>query len=111
MRIETHKHGAVSVVKPGGSIAGDDAGKLREHLLAARTESLGRVLLDLASVPLLDSRTLEVMLEIAELQADGGRTLKVCGLREVVREVLELTGVLGSVEVFDEPGSAVRSFR
>ncbi len=111
MRIEKHKHGAVAVVKPGGSIAGDDADQLRGSLLEARTEALGRVLLDLSSVPMMDSRTLEVLLEIAELQADGGRTLKVCGLREVVREVLELTGVIGSVEVFDEPGSAVRSFR
>ena len=111
MRIEKHKHGAVAVVKPGGSIAGDDAAQLRTSLLEARTEALGRVLLDLSSVPMLYSRTLEVMLEVAELQSDGGRTLKVCGLREVVREVLEITGVLGSLEVFDEPGSAVRSFR
>ena len=111
MRIEKHKHGAVAVVKPGGSIAGDDAAQLRTSLLEARTEALGRVLLDLSSVPMLDSRTLEVMLEVAELQSDGGRTLKVCGMREVVREVLEITGVLGSLEVFDEPGSAVRSFR
>lgn len=111
MKIEQHKHGAVAVVKPAGAVAGEDADRVRDALVAARTETLGRVLLDLTATTLLDSRCLEVLLEISELQAEGGRTLKVCGLQPVIREVLELTGVAASVEIFDEPGSAVRSFR
>jgi len=111
MRIETHRHGGVMVVRPHGAVAGEDADRVRDALAGARAESLGRILLDLSAVPLLDSRSLEVLLDVAELQAEGGRTLKLCGLREAVREVLELTGVAAAVEIFDEPGSAVRSFR
>lgn len=111
MRIETHEHGAVTVVKPSGAIAGEDADLVREALVNARAQSLGRILLDLSAVPLLDSRSLEILLEIAELQSEGGLTLKVSGIRQVIREVMELTGVAGSVEIFDEAGSAVRSFR
>ncbi len=110
MKIEQHKHGAVSVVKPVGPLAGEDGGAVRDLLLELRGRSLGRMLLDLSAVPLVDSQGLESLLDVTEELAMSGHALKVCGVREIVREVLELTELAPSFELFDDVSSAVRSF-
>ena len=110
MQVQQHTHGAVTVVKPLGSITGEDADLLRDQLTQVRERSLGRLVLDASAVPYIDSRGLEVLLEANEALAAGGQTLKLCGVSDVLREVLDVTDLASLFEHFEDVNGAVRSF-
>lgn len=110
MRIEQQTHGAVQVLKPVGPVTQAEADVLRERLETVRVRSLGRLVVDGSAMPFIDSRGLEALLDVNDRLAEGGAALKLCGLGEVVREALDLTDLASSFELFDDVGSAVRSF-
>ncbi|MHC5113191.1 MAG: STAS domain-containing protein [Planctomycetota bacterium] len=110
MEIKRQMHGAVTSVKPVGPITGDAADMLRGELMAMRTKSLGRLVLDASSVPFVDSRALEALLDVTEELGKSGQALKLCGVNELMREVLELTGLASLFEHYADVRSAVRSF-
>lgn len=110
MNIERHTHGAVTVLKPVGPVTEADADDLKIQLVDVGRVSLGRLVLDVSAIPFLDSRGLEVLHDFTEELSDSGRALKVCGLSDLLREVLELTDLVSSFECFEDVNSAVRSF-
>jgi anti-anti-sigma factor len=110
MQIDERQHGAVTVLKPIGPLCEDDAEALKTRALEASTKNLGRLVLDTSGVPYVDSRGLEVLVEIGEQLARGGQGLKLCGTNEVLREVFELTDVASGFEQFTDLNAAVRSF-
>lgn len=110
MEIREQKHGAVTALKPCGPVTEDDADQLKTRLLAVRSKSLGRLVLDVSAVPFVDSRALEALLDVTDELAKSGQALKLCGENEVVREVLELTDLASMFEHFDDVNSGVRSF-
>ena len=110
MEIVEHKHGAVTVVRPVGPLVQPAADDLLSRMLELRTSSLGRLVLDASGISYLDSRGLEVLVEVAEALAQGGQGLKICGAVDVVREVFELTELTSMFEHFVDVNSAVRSF-
>ncbi len=110
MEIQQNNHGAVSVLKPIGPLCEEDADEVKMRTIDVSTRNLGRVVLDASAVPYVDSRGLEVLVEVAEALAQGGQTLKLCGANEVLREVVELTDVAPLLEQFPDVNTAVRSF-
>ncbi len=110
MQIDEQKHGAVTVLRPRGSVAGDDAKDFAQRLVRSVRESLGRVVLDASAVSFVDSLALEALLDAGDALEDMGQTLRLCGVSETVREVLELTGVAQSIEQYATVSDAVRSF-
>ncbi|MCH8823945.1 MAG: STAS domain-containing protein [Planctomycetes bacterium] len=110
MEIEEHNYGAVAVIKPIGALTVADADSLKAQMLDVRTKSLGRIVLDVTAVPFVDSRGLEVLVEVAREMTRTGQTLKLAGLTEVLDEVLKLTGLNSSFEYFEDVNAAVRSF-
>src|SRR5690349_7333535 len=110
MEIAELRQGAVTVIKPGGAVAGDDADRLRAALGRAAEANLGRVIVDASAVPFVDSRGIEALLDVSDELGQGGRALKVAGVTPTVREALDLTGVGEALEFFDDVHAAVRSF-
>jgi len=108
--IQTQQSGAVTVVKPSGPVAQADAQDLRNELLKAQKEHLGRIVLDVSDVPFLDSGGLEALVEVAEEMSRSGQWLKLCAVNQTVRQILELTGLACQFEHFEDANSAVRSF-
>jgi anti-sigma B factor antagonist len=111
MQIKEQTQGAVTVLEPDGALTQDDADQFMGRLTEALAESSGRVVVDLSSVPFVDSRGLEILVDANDALADGGRALKLCGINETVREVLDLTGLAVRFDHFDDTNSALRSFR
>src|SRR5947209_8487284 len=91
MEIQKQRQGAVTVLKPKGPLTEPDAPGLKEELTHALSASLGRVVLDMSSIPFIDSRGLEVLVEVCEEMGESGQALKLCAASKTVREVLELT--------------------
>ena len=110
MDIVERKHGAVTVVKPVGPLAQPAADDLLERMLEVRTKSLGRLVLDASGISYVDSRGLEVLVEVAEALAQSGQGLKVCGASDILREIFELTELSTTFVQFVDVNSAVRSF-
>jgi anti-sigma B factor antagonist len=110
MRISEQRQGAITVLKPDGALTVVDADDFSAAVMRALTANLGRVVLDLSGVPFIDSRGLEVLLDLTEASSRGGRALKLCGSNKTLREVLELTDLVSQFEHFDDTHSAARSF-
>lgn len=110
MDIQEQRHGAVTVVKPVGPLVQADAEQFRTHLEGVLARSLGRFVLDASAVPYVDSPGLESLASATETLISGGRSLRVCGAGETLREVLDLTGLAERFEFFEDVTTAVRSF-
>ena len=110
MEIQSQRQGAITIIRPQGPLLVADAEQLKTSLLETAGSSLGRVVLDLEAIPFVDSRGLEVLVEVTEEMSEGGQALKLCAANKTVREVLELTELAGLFEHFEDVGSAARSF-
>ena len=110
MRITEKKQGAVAVIHAEGALIGQDAEQMGDVVAKAAANNLGRVVLDMSAVAFVDSRGLEILLDLSEKVADAGRTLKLCATNKTVRQILDLTGLESHFEYFDDTHSAVRSF-
>jgi len=110
MQINEQTQGAVTVLEPDGALTLDDADLFMSKLNEVIAQSAGRVVVDLASVPFVDSRGLEVLAEANDQMASSGRALKLCAMNETIREVLDLTGLAKRFDHFDDTNSALRSF-
>lgn len=110
MEIQQQRHGAVTVLRPQGPLAQLDAKEFEDRLKEALSQSLGRVVVDASAMPFVDSAGLESLLNVTEQLNKGGQALKLCGVNETVREILELTELASSFEHFEEILDAVRSY-
>jgi len=110
MEIKEQKQGAVIVLRPDGPLAHDDADAVKTRAFEAMKRNFGRVILDGSDIPFVDSRGLEALLDVNDEMAAGGRSLKLCGLNETVREVLDLTDLAPRFDLYEDTNTAVRSF-
>jgi anti-anti-sigma factor len=110
MKIQAQQNGAVTIVRPQGPLLEVDAEQVKLTLLETAQATLGRVVLDMEAIPFIDSRGLEVLVEVTEEMAESGQALKLCAANKTVREVLELTALAPLFEHFEDVGSAARSF-
>lgn len=110
MEIQQQKHGAVTVLKPQGALIRSDAEQFRGALEEARARALGRVVVDVSGVPFVDSVGLEMLLDASEDLAESGHTLKLCGLNDTIREVLDLTELTSHFDHYEDLNDAVRSY-
>ena len=58
----------------------------------------------------LDSLGLEALWDLSDRQRENGQTVKLAGVGELCREIFELTGMSGKLDMFDTAENAVRSF-
>jgi anti-anti-sigma factor len=110
VEIKEQKHGAVLVVRPEGPLKSDDAEAFKTRMTRALAESLGRCVVDASAIQFIDSKGLEALVEVNEAVAQTGYLLKLCGVNETIREVLELTQLASQFEQYPDLNSAVRSF-
>lgn len=111
MRIEQHKHGAVTVLKPRGPVTtADDAQKLRQDGFETLGRTLGRFVLDVSDMPFVDSNGLEALVDLTTELNAGGRSLCLCGAGETLREVLAVTELTSLFHLHEDVQGAVRSF-
>jgi anti-anti-sigma factor len=110
VEIKEQKYGAVLVVRPEGPLKSDDAEAFKAHMTRALGESLGRCVIDASAIQFIDSKGLEALVEVNEAVSQTGFLLKLCGVNETIREVLELTQLASQFEQYPDLNSAVRSF-
>lgn len=109
-KITQEQHGGVTVLRPGGPLVGEDVSGFVDQLDAARSSSLGRLVVDFTSVPFVDSLGLEALVDASEQMADSGQPFRLSGVNPTIREVMELTDLSSMFEHYENVNAAVRSF-
>ena len=110
MEIREERQGAVTVLRPIGPLLAPDVPELRARLEGSLRASLGRFALDASAIPFTDSAGLEALLDAGDAVAATGQVLKLCGVADTVREVLDLTGLTSAFDFYEDVDSAARSF-
>jgi len=110
MKIHEQKQGAVTILKPIGPLAGQDAPDFKAQTLAALRNTLGRLVVDMSAIAYVDSAGLEVLVDISDEMDRFGQCLKLAGVNKTVREALSLTELAALFEQFDDVNTAIRSF-
>lgn len=110
MRFSEYERGAVKVLKPEGPLRGDDAQEFRDRVVEMAEGSSGRCVVDVSAVQYVDSKGLQALVDAGEHVLHTGRRLKLCGVAEIVRQVLDLTELSPEFEYFANVNAAVRSF-
>jgi anti-sigma B factor antagonist len=110
MKISEQRQGAVLVLKPEGALVEQECADAKTRLIEAVGTSLGRVVVDMSAVPFVDSRGLELLVDLTEELGKSGQSLRLCGVNKTVREVMDLTELTELFEHFEDSNTAVRSF-
>lgn len=110
MAVTEQRHGAVMVLRPDGPFVQEQAQAMGEAAMQKVRPMLGRLVIDMAPSPYIDSVGLETLLDIADAMDKCGQTLRLAGVSQTVREVMDLTGLINRFEYHDDANLAVRSF-
>ncbi|MCA9217118.1 MAG: STAS domain-containing protein [Planctomycetales bacterium] len=105
------KSGAVDLIHASVSINDETVAKLQSALEPC-LQVAGRpmAVLDLAGVELIDSRGLEEITDQHRLFIERGGDLKLSAPLPLVEDILEITGIADTIDIFENANSAVGSF-
>ena len=108
MHIQTEQRGALTVLKPVGSLIEIDAEALMQQINSWLTDSdtAGGLIVDLSKVTSVDSRGLEVLADVSGMLAKSGRGLRLSAVNKTLREVLSLTDLSDLFEYFEDVTAA-----
>ena len=111
LKVETRQVDGITVVSCEGRIVlGDEAAGLRETLKRALGSSR-QVVLNLAGVSYIDSSGLGTLVGVYSSARAAGADIKLGGLGERLRDVLQVTKLVTVFEVYDTEEQAIAAFR
>jgi anti-sigma B factor antagonist len=111
LKMDTKTVEGVTVVSCVGRIVfGDEAAALRTELKSILSTSK-KVILNLSEVSYIDSGGLGTLVGVFSTARAGGADIKLAGLGQRVRDVLQITKLVTVFEVYDNEQKALAAFR
>ena len=112
MEIEQRIAGGVAIVKVTGDITLDKGGDvvLKDKVQSLLQQGHKQVLVDLSSVPYVDSAGLGQLVQAYATAKNRGGALKLMNVTKRLRDLLVVTKLLTVFETFDDEASALASF-
>ncbi len=111
LKIETRVTDGVSIVRCTGRIVfGEEATQLRETLKNL-LKSSRQIVLDLSGVTYIDSGGLGTLVGVYSSARAAGADIKLTGLGQRLRDVLQVTKLVTVFEVYDTEQQALAAFR
>lgn len=107
---ECLSQGAVNVIRGDLPLTADHVQQVERLLQQCLNKGQPYAVLDLGKVPLVDSAGLELLLDFRDAFQQVGGTLKLAAPNPLCREILSITGLAESFDIFPEVLSAVGSF-
>ena len=109
--LKTRQSGDVSILDISGRITlGEGASTLRNAVRAMAGEGHKKLLLNLGDVSYIDSSGLGVLVSAFATFANLGGHLKLVHVMSRVKDLLLITKLYAVFEIFDDEGTALRSF-
>src|SRR5262249_39091656 len=110
LKVETRQMGGITVVSCYGRIVlGDEAAGLRDTLRKVLS-SARQVVLNLSGVDYIDSSGLGTLVGVYSTARKGGADIKLTGVGQRLRDVLQITKLVTVFEVYDTEQEALASF-
>jgi anti-sigma B factor antagonist len=110
LKVETRQVNGITVVTCHGRIVlGEEAAGLRETLKKALTASR-QMVLNLSGVTYIDSGGLGTLVGVYSSARAAGADIKLAGLGQRLRDVLQITKLVTVFEVYDTEQEALASF-
>lgn len=111
LKTETRVEGGVTVVSCNGRITfGDEAMALRENLKKVLADTR-QLVLNLSGVSYIDSGGLGMLVGVYSSARAAGADIKLTGLGQRLRDVLQITKLVTVFEVYDSEQQAVDAFK
>jgi anti-sigma B factor antagonist len=111
LKMDTRTVEGVTIVSCMGRIVfGDEAAALRAELKNILASSK-RVILNLSEVTYIDSGGLGTLVGVYSSARSAGADIKLAGLGQRVRDVLQITKLVTVFEVYDNEQKALAAFR
>ena len=104
------RHGSVLVLTPQGPLRSDTVGPLGEQVQAKIGSGIPLVVMDMSDTPLIDGDGLEWIMTLDESCCRLGGCVRLCGVCELCRDLLRITGVGDGIKQFEDLTSALGSF-
>ena len=112
MKINRRDEGGVTILDLEGKlIIGDGDAQLRQSLRQLLETDVKSILFNLQGVRLMDSSGLGELVRARASAANAGATIKLLHVEDKVKEVLEMTQLIGVFESFNDETDAIMSFR
>lgn len=110
LKIETRQADGVTIMSCNGRIVfGEEATELRENLKRV-LGSTRQVVLNLAGVSYIDSGGLGTLVGVYSSARAAGADIKLTGLGQRLRDVLQITKLVTVFEVYDSEQEAIGAF-
>jgi anti-sigma B factor antagonist len=110
LKVETRVVDGVTIVSCHGRIIfGEEAGELREALKKLLTATR-QIVLNLTAVTYIDSGGLGTLVGVYSSARAGGADIKLTGLGQRLRDVLQITKLVTVFEVYDTEQQAIAAF-
>ena len=112
MNIITRRKEAVIILDLEGKLAigGGDI-QLREQVQKALAGGERNVLINLQGIKMMDSSGLGELVRTKKAATNVGATVKLLHVEDKVHEVLQMAGLIGVFDTFDDEIDAIASFR
>jgi anti-sigma B factor antagonist len=108
LRIETTSQDGVAVLRPEGEVGTHEAPTLRQHLKDAFDQRPRRVVVDLSGVEYMATAGLATLVEGLQRSKREQTELVLCGLRERVQAVFEISRLTSVFRIAQSASDAVR---
>jgi anti-sigma B factor antagonist len=111
LKLETHEVDGVTIVSCQGRIVfGEESTYLRENLKRILSSSR-QVVLNLSNVSYIDSGGLGTLVGVYSSARASGADIKLTGLGQRLRDVLQITKLVTVFEVYDNEQQAIAAFQ
>ncbi len=90
VQVETETIDDALIFRPIGEIDLSGAPALRTHLAGAQQKSMARLIIDLKSVPYMDSSGVATLVEAMQQTRRRGVKLILCNMQDKVRSIFEI---------------------
>lgn len=110
MRIKTQDYNDVAVVELSGELDVDFAEMFGNAITDIVSKSRPGIVLDMSNVGFIDSKGLEKLLWTRDYCSQNSSQLRLAGLDENCRKILEITRLENEFDSYAELAEAVKSF-
>jgi len=110
LKLEARQVNGITVVACTGRIVfGEEANALRDNLKRTLSSSK-QIVLNLSGVAYIDSGGLGTLVGVYSSARSAGADIKLCGLGQRLRDVLQITKLVTVFEVYDTEQQAIAAF-
>lgn len=107
MTVEQKQVAGQVVVIVSGRMDAESAPQFEEKCRACIAEGLTGLVVDLGELTYVSSMGLRSFISVTKALQEKGETLRLCRLKGLVKQVFEITGLLGMFRVYDSVEAAL----